>query len=429
MHHLLLNNVGPINHCDIEISDFTVFTGAQASGKSTIAKSIFFFRTIKDDILDAMVRRSSSLSNNSAQVSLYKTVANQIRNKFLLIFGTSRAMSNDLLMKYRYNEDTYIEITLRLNKGYDFISPNYVFFEFSKNIETFLNEHSNTHIVDNLHKQSIKDQLNVLFSDDYETIFIPAGRSLITLLTTQLNYIFTMMDEEQKRSIDFCTQKYVERILKIRNSFDSGVWGYYENKRTTTVDSFNADLIKKCMFLVDKILKGRYLYVSGEERLAMDNGRFVKINYTSSGQQETVWIFNILMYQLINNTKTFIILEEPEAHLYPDAQKNMSELLAMFKNSDNAVLLTTHSPYILGAINNLLFAHNIASVVGDQKVLGIVSKEKILVDCASYFVEDGEIESCFDVENDLIENEVIDGASRDINEVFDRLIALENEGE
>ena len=429
MHRLFLNSVGPIKHCDIEVSELTVFTGAQASGKSTIAKSIFFFRTIKDDILDAMVRRSSSLTSGFSQISLHKMVTNQIRNKYLQIFGTSRAMSNDLRMKYCYSEETYIEITLRLNKGDDYISPNYVYVEFSKNIEAFLNANSKVSIIDNWHKQQIKEQLSILFADDFETIFIPAGRSLITLLTTQLNYIFTVMDEEQKRSIDFCTQKYVERILKIRNSFDNGVWGYFENKLTTTVDSFNVGLVKRAMLLIDEILKGRYLYVSGEERLVMDNDKYVKINYTSSGQQETVWIFNILMYQLINNTKTFIILEEPEAHLYPDAQKKISELLALFKNAGNSVLLTTHSPYILGALNNLLFAHNIASAVGEEKVLEIVSKEKILVNCASYFVEHDEIEECFDNENNLIKNEVIDGASKEINEVFDQLIALEDKGE
>ena len=422
MHHLFMQNVGPIKHCDIDINDFTLFTGAQASGKSTIAKSIFFFRTIKDDILDAIVRRSSL---QASDISLYKTIANHARNKFLQIFGTSRAMSNDLLMKYQYNPNTYIKITLRLTKGEDYISPNYVYFDFSENIQDFLRRNNNIDISNS--KAEIKKQLEELFSDDYETIFIPAGRSLITLLTTQLNYIFTIMDEEQKRTIDFCTQKYIERILKIRGSFDNGVLGYLENKKITTIDLFDIDLAKKCIKLIDKILKGRYVYVSGEERLLLDSGRYVKINYTSSGQQESVWIFNILMYQLINNTKTLIILEEPEAHLYPDAQKDMSELLSLFMSAGNSILLTTHSPYILGAINNLLFAHNISTIVGEKKVFKIVDKEKILSECSSYYVENGNISLCFDYENNLIQNEVIDGASKDINDIFDQLISLENE--
>lgn len=46
-----INNLGPVKHCCMTLEDFCVLTGPQASGKSTIAKAIFFFRTIKDDCL------------------------------------------------------------------------------------------------------------------------------------------------------------------------------------------------------------------------------------------------------------------------------------------------------------------------------------------------------------------------------------------
>ena len=96
-------------------------------------------------------------------------------------------------------------------------------------------------------------------------------------------------------------------------------------------------------------------------------------------------------------------------------------------SAGNSILLTTHSPYILGAINNLLFAHNISTIVGEKKVFKIVDKEKILSECSSYYVENGNISLCFDYENNLIQNEVIDGASKDINDIFYQLISLENE--
>ena len=43
MQRLEITNFGPIDSCKIDIRDFMVFTGEQASGKSTIAKSVFFF--------------------------------------------------------------------------------------------------------------------------------------------------------------------------------------------------------------------------------------------------------------------------------------------------------------------------------------------------------------------------------------------------
>ena len=185
-------------------------------------------------------------------------------------------------------------------------------------------------------------------------------------------------------------------------------------------------LAKKCISLIDSILKGKYVFVSGEERLIIENDRYVKINFTSSGQQETVWIFNILMYQLINGTKTFLILEEPEAHLYPNAQKGILELLALFMSGGNSTLITTHSPYILGATNNLLYANYLTQAINIAEVSTIVDANYQISSCDAYFVDSGEIGSCFDSEYNLIKNEVIDGASEEINKIFDQLIELSN---
>lgn len=51
-HHLAIKNLGPIKNCDIELSKMMVLDGPQAAGKSTVAKAIFFFRTIKNELID-----------------------------------------------------------------------------------------------------------------------------------------------------------------------------------------------------------------------------------------------------------------------------------------------------------------------------------------------------------------------------------------
>lgn len=35
MPNVVIHKLGPVDHCELEINDFTVFTGPQASGKST----------------------------------------------------------------------------------------------------------------------------------------------------------------------------------------------------------------------------------------------------------------------------------------------------------------------------------------------------------------------------------------------------------
>ena len=39
-----INNLGPVKNCKMNLEQFCVLTGPQASGKSIIAKALFYFR-------------------------------------------------------------------------------------------------------------------------------------------------------------------------------------------------------------------------------------------------------------------------------------------------------------------------------------------------------------------------------------------------
>jgi len=239
--------------------------------------------------------------------------------------------------------------------------------------------------------------------------------------------LFATMDDEQKRSIDFCTQKYIERILKIRPLFDGGIEGLISQKKNILGASMDMKAIEKMLGLIQEVLKGKYIFRDNEERLYIDEEHFVKINYTSSGQQETVWIFNILVHLLCNSAKAFIVLEEPEAHLYPQAQKSIVEMLALISNKNCGILLTTHSPYILGALNNLIYAKYLSKRCKiREKVMEEVDRIFHIKNQDAYFLEDGRIQSCKeeDEEGGLIINEVIDGASFEINTLYDKLFEI-----
>src|SRR5699024_7618173 len=126
--------------------------------------------------------------------------------------------------------------------------------------------------------------------------------------------------------------------------------------------------------------------------------RYIKINFASSGQQEAVWILNVVFYYLLNNKKSFFIIEEPESHLFPNAQKLIAEFISLEKNGGNKILLTTHSPYILGSINNMLYANRISKEVNKRHLEKIISALKWLnfENVSAYYVEAGVIQSCLD---------------------------------
>ena len=199
-----------------------------------------------------------------------------------------------------------------------------------------------------------------------------------------------------------------------------------KNQKELTDQKINIDVVQQAIQLITKILRGEYRNIEGEERLQLDSRRYVKINFASSGQQEAVWILNVLFYYLVHGEKTYFIVEEPESHLYPDAQKLITEFIALVKNAGNQIMLTTHSPYILGTLNNLLYANKISSQVHKERLHQIISREEWLnfQNFASYYAKDGACVPCMDEEFQAIENGVIDGASEDINRDFNSMLEL-----
>jgi predicted ATPase len=47
MQRISIENLGPVKRFEADVTDVMLFIGTQASGKSTISKSIFIFKSIK----------------------------------------------------------------------------------------------------------------------------------------------------------------------------------------------------------------------------------------------------------------------------------------------------------------------------------------------------------------------------------------------
>ncbi len=432
MPRIILNKLGPIKYCDLEVKDFMVFTGPQASGKSTIAKSIFFFRNIKN-ILITQVRKRYLINTAVFEENVKNQFIKDIRSNFLQIFGSTWCMDIDMSIEYKYTEEVCIKISLKEDQHY----TNYIWVEFSPKLRKYLDQLfleicEDVNASMNVTKETLEQRetgIIDLFADDSEIIYIPAGRSMMTLLSTQLNYIYGSMDDIEKRNLDFCTQNYLERILKLKPNFSVGLEEMIKDKKERTDLRMNEDVLNLCIELINEILHGEYRNINGEERLQVSRERYVKINFASSGQQECLWILNVLFYYIINNKKAYFIIEEPESHLFPNAQKLMAEFISISKVNGNQVLITTHSPYILGTINNLLYANKISKVVNLEKISQIIEPHAWLKfeKLSAYYLKEGYIRSCVDDEFEAIQNEVIDGASDCINNDYDAMLQLKEE--
>ncbi len=59
----------------------------------------------------------------------------------------------------------------------------------------------------------------------------------------------------------------------------------------------------------------------------------------------------ILSIKYLLDAHSFLMIEEPEAHLHPDNQRALAELLVKLVNEDVYVLITTHSEYLVNELS------------------------------------------------------------------------------
>ena len=423
MERLSIQKLGPIEECSVDIKKYTVLTGPQASGKSTAAKSVFFFKNLKNLLYGIVIKQKTGVTADTTD-TLAMTMKNrfmrEIRKTFIQTFGTTWSMNPAMKTEYRFSEEKVVSIGLKNSDT----QPNFLFTEISSALEDGLQR------VEGMIQESsladLRKECFSLFEDESEVIYIPAGRSMITLLSSQINYLYSVMDDNQRSSLDYCTQNYLERLLRMKDLFQNSPEEMVADRKATSDRKMNLEALSLAARYMRDILKGEYRSTHGEDRLVMPDGQYVKINFASSGQQEAVWILNVLFYQMLAGKKTYFIIEEPESHLYPETQKAITEFISLARQFDCGIMLTTHSPYVLGTLNNLLYASRISKSVEIEQLEKIINPLVWIDydDLGAHYFQNGRNVTCADDEMKSIENEVIDGASEIINRDFERMAAL-----
>ena len=256
-----------------------------------------------------------------------------------------------------------------------------------------------------------------------KNIYIPAGRSFFA---TVGNNIFSFINSEIK--IDYFLILFGKTYQSIREDY------YYwreENKE------------KRLKYIIEKIIGGQSLFENGQDWIVNQRGK-ISLADASSGQQESLPIITVLLkspYFHHSHISNHFIIEEPEAHLFPQAQSYITQLISNAYNegiglsSDidgrfNSFTITTHSPYILTAFNNLIQAGNVAQSKNYQnleELYKVVPKDEIVNfdDVSAYFVGNGTVKSILDEELKLIDASFIDSVSRDFANVFEKLVIME----
>lgn len=444
MSRLMVSNFGPIEDLDLTINDYCIFIGPQASGKSTIAKLIYFFLSIKDDIRDYMYQTVYSKKFINVETALID-FNKRLDNKFYLLFGS---IKSEFQICFRYDSNAMVSVGLIDN--YATIQMHELFMKeltpildkivkFQKWMQDESEMENRTDDRYNRNKrllffEEINNDANRLIKDERSAIYVPACRSYLTTMTSYMHSLFndTAIDNGEvvaNVSLDYASKEFIDRVMNIKYQFKDGLEENIKDREKfsrpgETLDYESLNRVKK---LTELILKGEYRYEKEEERLYYTDNDYVKLSFASSGQQEAIWILQLIFSFVLDKRKTILLIEEPEAHLFPEAQMYLVWLISLFGNLyGNQIILTTHSPYILTSLNNLIYAHKVGQI-NKAEVIKIIP-DYCWVDYQkvdAYYLDKGKASSIMDEDIQQIQAERIDEISNVLNRQFDELFQID----
>lgn len=417
-----------IKDITLDVKPINVLIGPQASGKSVVAKLLFYFKSFISEIINAAERSKQK-----------RELDQDFKSRFYEYFPSSSWGNTYFKISY-YVDEYSIEIYRKRTTKKSLPEVGLKYSEFFKDefvlLRTIIKKQnekaaeqdmpvgvlSRFNFIYDIQRSFLRDLAQkapkvVTFSQ----LYIPAGRSFFANLKSS---IFTFLSEN--KAVDPFLVEFGNYYERVKNPIRLERFGRRSD---------NKQLNKEIAILNTKILCGKYFQEDGEDYLEMDGGRKISVSNSSSGQQEVLPLALILRSIALSKPKIggqSIYIEEPEAHIFPAAQRDMVDLISTVYNSgkDNLqFFITTHSPYILTAFNNLLQAGFLAANATEEKkkeIAGYVPASRFLDpnDLAVYSLAGGDCHSILDLETGLIDTNIIDAVSDELAIQFDQLLDI-----
>lgn len=363
---LTIKNFSCIKSLTVEFKRVVVFIGEQASGKSVTCKLYYFFTQALKKIA------ISSLQENLEADEFKK----RLFQEFYLIFPETSWQNDTFSIEWKFGAR---QMKVSHNRGNKRVKLDLCDYEdrYVNALEKVLQYTSRQTKDDDFDfRWRLRDVVRKAFAVNFQNLqvdYIPAGRSFFSTIQ---DTVFSLLSNNV--GIDYFLKEFGRLLESFRRTqyFEKGNWGSFEK-------------------LCEPIMHGKYLYDGKEQWLVSDENHKVRLADASSGQQEALPLLMFLMRlgQLARNRggMSRILIEEPEAHLYPTAQQRIIDMIAEYLKTNGGIgsIITTHSPFILCCLNNVLkksanlrnsvSAYHLHDGVGDtiyDEELGLINAER-----------------------------------------------------
>ncbi len=372
--NIKVNNIGIINNADIKLDGLTIITGLNNTGKSTVGKIAYGIIQGNNNI-DMVV--------SVEQMRIFYERIKKYGSKITKIVKSKKDLKkfdidmNRIDTPYRYFIDKdrsaqYIKtIKDLIEKTNNLLQTNNL--SDDEKIINFLKETLGLLDIDKNSKEikyeSIKNGLNREFQGDLENK-LNKNDSKIELWNNNVLQLGLYLNKENKIDYQFMSFNnaiYIDTPFVFDFDrymyFDRYDGGHRNDLKSVVISAIQKDdailnvTSQKLINEINKIIPGKFKF-DKDVKYSENN---ITINSTSlaAGLQE-VGIIKILLEKSIIDSNSLMILDEPENHLHPKLQMDFAKvLIRIVKELELTLLITTHSPYMIQALNVYAKNYNI----------------------------------------------------------------------
>lgn len=365
---LTIENIGKIEHADIEVNGVTVITGYNGTGKSSVCKALYA-------VMDAYsgMERKVFLQRRSSMISS--------------AYEWQRRVSE----RTDVDEDMLDSLTEEIiDRIYDLREINVSSIEKAQLLE-FQNEEWADELSDEL-EGLMGDFLEIAYRDRDEYVRFIVVQNVKNIFSNQIGHVnikgisnITLSEKNKMCSISFedgelVKNEYTKAVFKqpiyiepesaldncdnigrraYMNRRQEPVWSFlFAEKRSgdgVTLEQYqerekNTKLVKG---ILEDVTKGQLVKTQNNSLLYEEKGLSQNIvcKNIASGLKPFLMIQRMVENGSLEKGR-LLIIDEPEVNLHPAWQLKFAKVLVLLnKEMDIQILISTHSPYFLRAVD------------------------------------------------------------------------------
>ena len=353
MAKLIIRNVGPIKDINIELNKINVIIGPQSSGKSTINKIACYCTWVEKKVsleqsFDFFMERNSFKDN---LVKFHKL------NGYFQSGSCIEYESQVVKFSYLYREN--IPHFEGVNQ-YEYICPKISYIPAERNIVSIISDWGQVRLPDNniFNFMSDWNVARKLYNYDNNLPINSINAKYFYDESSDIDYLEVINGKKIKLLDASSGQQSLIPLYVLVIYFTRNI--YEKKEKAIKTDEQKAKLTAQLLY--------HSLYSIVEDKAILEDSKrfeeFLDRNFaTIEGGKKKLSergyaFFNDLQnyfshYTEINYSSLFI--EEPELNLFPSAQKHLLYfIISKIKEKRHRLFFTTHSPYILYALNNCI---------------------------------------------------------------------------